>query len=105
MSSSGASNESQERSDFIRDVVAADVREGRVTEVVTRFPPEPNGYLHIGHPKAIALNFGIAKQFGVIATCASTTPTRRRKSRSTSTRSRRTSAGSDSTGASISTTR
>src|SRR3954467_12180558 len=64
MSSSGASNESQERSDFIRDVVASDVREGRVAEVVTRFPPEPNGYLHIGHPKSIALNFGIAEEFG-----------------------------------------
>ncbi|HST25144.1 MAG TPA: glutamate--tRNA ligase family protein, partial [Gaiellaceae bacterium] len=51
-------------SDFIRDIVAADVREGRVSEVVTRFPPEPNGYLHIGHPKSIALNFGIAEEFG-----------------------------------------
>src|SRR5882724_3993640 len=53
-----------ERTDFIREQVAADVREGRVTEVVTRFPPEPNGYLHIGHPKSIALNFGIAQEFG-----------------------------------------
>ena len=53
-----------ERSDFIREIVAADVREGRVSEVVTRFPPEPNGYLHIGHPKSIALNFGIAQEFG-----------------------------------------
>ena len=53
-----------ERSDFIRVIVTADVREGRVSEVVTRFPPEPNGYLHIGHPKAIALNFGIAQEFG-----------------------------------------
>jgi len=53
-----------ERSDFIRDVVTADVREGRVSQVVTRFPPEPNGYLHIGHPKAIALNFQIASEFG-----------------------------------------
>src|ERR671930_1251525 len=53
----------RERSDFIREIVAADVREGRVSEVVTRFPPEPNGYLHIGHPKAIALNFGIAQEF------------------------------------------
>jgi len=52
------------RSDFIRDIVAADLREGRVTQVVTRFPPEPNGYLHIGHPKSIALNFGIAEEFG-----------------------------------------
>src|SRR5262249_60930401 len=50
--------------DFIREIVAADVREGRVTEVVTRFPPEPHGYLHIGHPKSIARNFGIAREFG-----------------------------------------
>ena len=67
MSSSDASAETPatpERSDFIRDIVAADVREGRVTEVVTRFPPEPNGYLHIGHAKSIALNFGIAQEFG-----------------------------------------
>src|SRR5579884_532690 len=55
---------SSTKSDFIRDSVAADVREGRVSEVVTRFPPEPNGYLHIGHPKSIALNFGIAQEFG-----------------------------------------
>src|SRR5215204_5343688 len=67
MSSSGASAHSPAppgRSDFIREIVAADVREGRVSAVVTRFPPEPNGYLHIGHPKSIALNFGIAQEFG-----------------------------------------
>ena len=61
---SGHSPATPERSDFIREIVAADVREGRVSEVVTRFPPEPNGYLHIGHPKSIALNFGIAREFG-----------------------------------------
>jgi glutaminyl-tRNA synthetase len=55
---------SPERGDFIREMVAADLREGRHHTVVTRFPPEPNGYLHIGHAKSICLNFGIAQEFG-----------------------------------------
>ena len=50
--------------DFIRDIVQADLDSGRHKTVVTRFPPEPNGYLHIGHAKSIGLNFGIAKEFG-----------------------------------------
>ena len=50
--------------DFLRDIVAEDLASGKHKSVVTRFPPEPNGYLHIGHAKSIALNFGIAAEFG-----------------------------------------
>lgn len=50
--------------DFIRDIVQADLDSGKHRTIVTRFPPEPNGYLHIGHAKSIALNFGIAQEFG-----------------------------------------
>jgi glutaminyl-tRNA synthetase len=53
-------------SDFIRDIVAADLASGKTTRAHTRFPPEPNGYLHIGHAKSICLNFGIAREFGGI---------------------------------------
>ena len=51
-------------SDFIRDIVAAHVAENKYPRIQTRFPPEPNGYLHIGHAKSICLNFGIAREFG-----------------------------------------
>ncbi len=49
---------------FLRSIIADDLAEGRATEVVTRFPPEPNGYLHVGHAKSICLNFGLAEHFG-----------------------------------------
>jgi glutaminyl-tRNA synthetase len=64
MSSETSSPASPERVDFIRDIVASDLRDGRHSTVVTRFPPEPNGYLHIGHAKSICLNFGIAQEHG-----------------------------------------
>ncbi len=52
-----------DRNDFIRDIIDDDLRAGRVTRVATRFPPEPNGYLHIGHAKAICLDFGVAAEY------------------------------------------
>ena len=57
-------NENQQKSDFVRQIVADDCKSGKWDgRVVTRFPPEPNGYLHIGHAKSICLNFGIASEF------------------------------------------
>src|ERR687897_3454432 len=54
----------EEARDFIRDMVQADLAGGKIQGIVTRFPPEPNGYLHLGHAKSICLNFGVAEEFG-----------------------------------------
>jgi glutaminyl-tRNA synthetase len=54
---------SDEKKDFIREIIAADIASGKHAAPITRFPPEPNGYLHIGHAKAIGVNFGIAGEY------------------------------------------
>jgi len=56
-------NESNSPSNFIRDIINEDLARGTHTSVMTRFPPEPNGYLHIGHAKSICLNFGLARDY------------------------------------------
>ncbi|MGM0366102.1 MAG: glutamine--tRNA ligase/YqeY domain fusion protein [Actinomycetota bacterium] len=59
-------NDSRVKTDFVRDTIKKDLKEGRYKKIHTRFPPEPNGYLHIGHAKAICLNFKLAEEFGGI---------------------------------------
>jgi len=52
-----------ESKDFLRTIVEKDLKSGKYQEIVTRFPPEPNGFPHIGHAKSIAINFGIARDY------------------------------------------
>src|ERR1700730_7143249 len=59
------SKKDEEKSlNFIEEIVEEDLRSGKYTSILTRFPPEPNGYLHIGHSKSICLNFGLAMKYG-----------------------------------------
>ena len=56
--------ETKPANNFLRLKIAEEIKSGVATDVVTRFPPEPNGYLHIGHASSICLNFGLAETFG-----------------------------------------
>jgi len=62
--SSNNAQKDEPKNDFIRNIIRDDVNAQKYQQIVTRFPPEPNGYLHLGHVKSICLNFGVAKEFG-----------------------------------------
>ena len=88
------------KSNFIHNFIDEDLATGRYTEVYTRFPPEPNGYLHIGHAKSICLNFGTAQKYGGRCNLRYDDTNRSKRTRSMSTASKKISAGSDSSGTS-----
>ncbi|MEF3255023.1 MAG: glutamine--tRNA ligase, partial [Deferribacterales bacterium] len=56
--------DNMETANFIEEIIINDLKSGKHKSIITRFPPEPNGYLHIGHAKSICLNFGLAEKFG-----------------------------------------
>ena len=62
--SSNNAQKDEQKNDFIRNIIRDDVNAQKYPQIGTRFPPEPNGYLHLGHVKSICLNFGVAKEFG-----------------------------------------
>ena len=78
-----------EKNDFIRQIIREDLASGKHVQIRTRFPPEPNGYLHIGHAKAICLNFGVGAEFNGLVNLVSTIPIRARKTSNTSSRFRK----------------
>ena len=78
---------------FIRTIIEEDLKSGKHTAIQTRFPPEPNGYLHIGHAKSICLNFGLAYIYDGLCNLRSTIPTPKKKTTNTSTPSKKTSNG------------
>ena len=85
-------------SNFIRDIIDADLASHKVAKVITRFPPEPNGYLHIGHAKSICLNFGVARDYGGYCNLRFDDTNPKRRASNTSTRFDAMSSGWDSAG-------
>lgn len=68
---------------FIEEIIEKDLESGYCKEIQTRFPPEPNGYLHIGHAKSLCINFGMAKKYNGTCNLRSTTPIPSRRTRNT----------------------
>ena len=56
--------EEERKLNFLEEIIEDDLKSGKVKNVLTRFPPEPNGYLHLGHAKSLCINFGLAKKYG-----------------------------------------
>ena len=56
--------EATKKLNFLEEIIEDDLKSGRIKSVLTRFPPEPNGYLHLGHAKSLCINFGLAQKYG-----------------------------------------